>query len=408
MIADMSFWKAGRMRTSAPGTSRCRIEIALQALVLTAGLVSVTGCGTLLRSTEAGAPGELYPAVNVDVQGWRWAARPDPWGGSGPSAVGVCLARFLCLIDLPISLVTDTVLLPVDLALKEPSILIQVRDTLDRPVPDVSVRTGAMNGRERTGLTKADGTFRFGGNCQLIEYVNLRRDGYYDSQQRFQHGGIRAAELVTGSYGMLLKEKTNPVPMYAKRARFELPAATGSFGYDLVAGDLVAPHGVGKTADLVFHVQPGAREGSLDLDVTFPGVGDGIQPFFVQHLYYALENQLRSPYAAPTIGYFASLKTADGDWQEKYRGSRSAERSWSGEVNYFLRVRSGVAGQGWYGKIYGAIQAHPRGKDIPCVQFDYYLNPDGTTNIEYDPKRPLLRESDVRRYKLHEYLPDRP
>ena len=44
-----------------------------------------------------------------------------------------------------------------------------------------------------------------------------------------------------------------------------------------------------------------------------------------------------------------------------------------------------------YGKIYGPIQfGGGRPTDRP-ITFTYYFNPDGTPNLEYDPKKDLLK-----------------
>jgi len=49
-----------------------------------------------------------------------------------------------------------------------------------------------------------------------------------------------------------LKEKRTPVPMYVKQAEIGLPRQGEPFGFDFKVGDLVAPHGKGEQADLLF------------------------------------------------------------------------------------------------------------------------------------------------------------
>ncbi len=42
---------------------------------------------------------------------------------------------------------------------------------------------------------------------------------------------------------------------------------------------------------------------------------------------------------------------------------------------------------GWYGKIYGDLRAVMFEPDRISVRFVYFLNPDGTRNVEHDPER---------------------
>jgi hypothetical protein len=66
-------------------------------------------------------------------------------------------------------------------------------------------------------------------------------------------------------------------------------------------------------------------------------------------------------------------------------------------MNYFMRVRTvrdkdGRVVSALYGKIHGDFRWFI-GTRAPKsgLAFTYYLNPDGTRNIEYDPKRNLLK-----------------
>lgn len=56
-----------------------------------------------------------------------------------------------------------------------------------------------------------------------------------------------------------------------------------------------------------------------------------------------------------------------------------------------LRIRSKLGSDGqivsaWYGKVYGQRADIAR---LPILRMDYYINPDGTRNVEYDPERNL-------------------
>ncbi|MEZ0581640.1 YceK/YidQ family lipoprotein [Erwinia sp. STN24] len=68
----------------------------LRALLLACCLMMLTGCGSIISRTLPGQGhgNQYYPGV-------QWDVRDTPW-------------RFLTIIDLPLSLVLDTLLLPVD------------------------------------------------------------------------------------------------------------------------------------------------------------------------------------------------------------------------------------------------------------------------------------------------------
>ncbi|RRZ92764.1 YceK/YidQ family lipoprotein [Erwinia sp. 198] len=68
----------------------------LRALLLACCLAMLTGCGSIISRTLPGQGhgNQYYPGV-------QWDVRDTPW-------------RFLTIIDLPLSLVLDTLLLPVD------------------------------------------------------------------------------------------------------------------------------------------------------------------------------------------------------------------------------------------------------------------------------------------------------
>ena len=70
--------------------------------------------------------------------------------------------------------------------------------------------------------------------------------------------------------------------------------------------------------------------------------------------------------------------------------------SWKDTRHYIFRIRSeeenGKFKRAMYGKIISDIEiSNPskRGK-LPGIEFKYYLNPDYTTNLEYDPEENLF------------------
>jgi len=188
-----------------------------------------------------------------------------------------------------------------------------------------------------------------------------------------------------------LKKIVNPIPMYARWIRSE-PSVfkkTGqppivfkkSIGYDLMAGDWVAPYGQGANTDIIF-TEDFNKQARSDYDykltVSFPKAGDGIQEFTVPDS--EKNSGLRSPHEAPADGYQPQLveETSEQPGQASKFGSDPNR-------NYFFRVRTvldenGNVKSALYGKIDGDF-----------MQFSYYLNPTpNSRNVEFDPKQNLL------------------
>ncbi|MFC0141459.1 YceK/YidQ family lipoprotein [Erwinia mallotivora] len=72
------------------------ITTLLRATLLGLCIVMLSGCGSIISRTMPGQGhgNQFYPGV-------QWDVRDTPW-------------RFLTIIDLPLSLVVDSLLLPVD------------------------------------------------------------------------------------------------------------------------------------------------------------------------------------------------------------------------------------------------------------------------------------------------------
>jgi len=187
---------------------------------------------------------------------------------------------------------------------------------------------------------------------------------------------------------LVLKKIVNPVPMYARRVNVEVPATDKPLGFDLVQGDWVQPFGKGVQSDFLFKLTRrfvDRRDFDATLELTFSNAGDGIQSVYAPHT--KSSDELRLPRTAPMAGY-------EERWfrQDSYPGRLQTRK----DQNYFFRVRSRKQGDkvegGWYGKIHGEIRFDAVNFKTPILMFTYYLNPDGTTNVEFDPKRNLSRD----------------
>lgn len=197
---------------------------------------------------------------------------------------------------------------------------------------------------------------------------------------------------------IVLGRMKNPVPMYAKRVEVKIPEFNQPIGYDLMQGDLVAPYGKGQISDLIFEadrkvVSDQEYDGTLTL--RFSNEGDGLVAYEIER---PDPPGLRMPYSAPDDGYVPN-KTWVESRHTSGRGNGKIISAASNRMNYFIRVRTVRDNEGkivsaLYGKIHGDFRWFIGARAPKSgLAFTYYLNPDGTRNIEYDPKRNLLKSA---------------
>lgn len=189
----------------------------------------------------------------------------------------------------------------------------------------------------------------------------------------------------------ILRPIQNPVAMYAKTGWFDLPVADQPCGFDLEAGDWIAPYGSGAVADLVFTL---ARhyESRDNFEVTvqlrFTNARDGIQetkfPDVGRNSVFKWQRE------APENGYQPTLTSR---FARKPGGGY--EQTATENQLYLLRVRTierdGRIVSALYGKISGGFQLTPFDSKTCKVKLTYYLNPTLLDrNLEWDTKRNLL------------------
>jgi len=104
------------------------MKTIIQAIVMILAVALCSGCATyVVRNYPADAPKGVYPATCSDVTGtvhyWQnrlslfWSDAP-----SNPNVVEKLFFTLFAMVDLPISVVTDTVMLPVDLSTDKNSV----------------------------------------------------------------------------------------------------------------------------------------------------------------------------------------------------------------------------------------------------------------------------------------------
>jgi hypothetical protein len=262
------------------------------------------------------------------------------------------------------------------------------------------------------GLTDKNGIFKASHNTPAIIAelgFGAEKAGYYTT---------RAPGIVLRNYDqysdlskwnitqtIVLKKIFHPIPMYANKvdiAHEKKPAFDKPLGFDLAAGDWVAPYGKGKTTHMFFmwHVDHDTNDyesfGSrkefgweTKMIISFPNPGDGIQEFDMPGLTEGSE--LRSPQIAPTNGYLPQLFKHSG-WHPNRQYTKSPDTNSYDSYdhlhkNYLLRVSTVLDGQGnvksaQYGKIYGDFE------EVVWM----FLNPEtNSLDLEFDPTHNLGR-----------------
>jgi hypothetical protein len=230
-------------------------------------------------------------------------------------------------------------------------------------------------------------------------YIVADKQGYYQSITYFVFNRIEAGKQVpwNPTIDLRLRQKMTPVALYAQMLlAIPLPKTEEPVGYDLLAGDWVAPHGKGTNSDFVFTLHSECRgrydfAGVLKFEVL--GAGNGLEP--IPPSAEVPESELRFPRTAPETGYSAkdSLLSVKMTPKTPYQETNSL-----GATNFFFRVRTEFdennrVKQALYGKLIGPIQCNLGYPNCPtgAVSFTYYVNPEpNLRNLEFDPARNLF------------------
>lgn len=275
---------------------------------------------------------------------------------------------------------------------------VKVLDEGGKPVPDANVTLcfAETPPKElRKGLTNRDGVFTATAPCASHVICSATKEGYYYSVDTywFKGGSLLHWTPWNPTCQLILKKRIQPIPMYARDVQIDIPELGKLIGYDLIEADWVAPYGKGKTGDFVFQIAQtyrGRDDFEATMNLTFTNVGDGIQPVAGPPPPYN-GSELRLSQNAPADGY-------EKQWTARRQSSPDGTLvGRSKEDRYFyFRVRSvrvdGQTTKSFYGKIHGDIEWCPESATKAWLKFCYYLNPDGTRNVEFDPKRNLSKD----------------
>ena len=283
-------------------------------------------------------------------------------------------------------------------------ITLYVVDSKGNPVAGAQVGAGFYNqnktgdGNGALGKTDSEGMFTATGTSTVDMHYQISKVGYYATEGSYVF--CRAGDPNTVKDGrwqpwnptntVVLKEVRHPVAMFARQLEIEMPAQNITVGFDLEKGDWIAPYGKGIQPDLLFryantNTGPNYLDYSRQLEMTFSNPNDGVQVLPVDGT-----SKLESLYEAPESGYSPRLLLQCS--RTLYKIINETEIK---EDQYLVfKVRSSADNHGSitntkYGKIYGPIQYGVLSGHH--IIFNYYFNPDGTRNLEFDSKKNLFK-----------------
>ena len=283
---------------------------------------------------------------------------------------------------------------------------VTIRDEALSPVPNIEViavfpqssdELAKYRFVKKRAATGKDGGIVFADKTILNPSIGVQLAKHYVSGREVElnvnEGGQKDGQWLPIPFieQLILKKIIKPVPMYAVAAwPIVLPAKDGSFGFDLEKRDWVVPHGAGAKSDLIFTLEKkedSVLGNSATLRVTFSNPSDGLIPLYELP---GVESELKLPRIAPMEGYEAERK-----FTTNWSPTRLPAPPTRPALGYLYRVRTVLDGKGQvksglYGKIDGEFEWDASNFPTAQVTFTYYLNPDGTQNLEFDRKKNLF------------------
>lgn len=319
------------------------------------------------------------------------------------------LKKVIVLAVLHVAFAVTLLALPHQWPKSNPTV--KVVDESGKPVEGVTCRIGfaAKPKPPQTegnliveGLTDAEGLFDAEANTGPRIGVRSAKNGYYTSQSIYQYpiaqlDGLEVFPPKWTPYSPMiqvtLKRIINPIALFAKEVETRVPADDKEIGFDLQAGDWVAPHGKGIKPDLLFQttrniVSP--NDYSVILTLTFPNDGDGL---LLVEEEPRLGSELRLSHEAPETDY---QPTKTWTYGRKPGETHDGSTVWNEKHNYFLRVRTELNPDGsvktaHYAKVHGDFRLNPGGPTAG-LSFTYYFNPTAKDqNLEFDTSNNLFK-----------------
>jgi hypothetical protein len=270
------------------------------------------------------------------------------------------------------------------------------------PIPDatasfifVMLTAKPVMAAQVSGKTDTAGRFvALGYTIDQFDF-NLGKSGYYMSRPSvtvFSDPKDTCSGPRTVTNTTMLRKIGKPVPVYARAFRdLTIPEIQKPCGFDLEAGDWIAPYGKGKIADFIVTAQREYEDRdkfNVSAVISFSNPLDGIQEVKLPDEWRFCE--FKWPRTAPETGYHPTLLVRFGTEPGKGFFSTASENQ-----AHFFRVRTierdGQIVSALYGKIKGGIKLDGRETKTCTMAFTCYLNPTSLDrNMEFDLKRNLF------------------
>lgn len=322
--------------------------------------------------------------------------------------------------------------------LQAENVEVTVLDEQSKPVKGATVdvwyagfQGDGSGDKKSSGASDRNGKYIGKGEAAMHIEVHVSKQGWYTSKSKmFPKGKDHNVTL-------LLRKIEKPIPLYVRKVRLEFPTFDKWLGFDFEAGDWVAPHGKGKSRDIVFKFQReymgsdysekelaelihrvkeakekrgekwDAEEFKLrtanwksEFQMAFQSKLEGIVEEEDGYLIYS---KMKMPHKAPEGGYKndeviinkKSYRTKEDEREgldklRKYIKSGMPEPKSTG---FFIRTRvmevEGEIIKASYVKLPQAIKVEAKG----VIEFMYYFNPaPNDRNLEFNPKANLAIE----------------
>lgn len=289
------------------------------------------------------------------------------------------------------------------LVFDQAKITLKIVGEQQKPIENANVKIGfEVSGRKGPeynmfeGITKAEGVFSASAACNSHVGFTITKAGYYegDGKYDFATNSSLRWEPWNPEITVILRKIENPVPMYARdtrKSRIEIPVIGKDIGFDLTTYDWVFPYGKGIQSDFIFNLTRrfvAWKDQDSTLLVKFTNRFDGIQ--LVTDDYFGSEYTL--PRYASETGFKDNLELYIRSSSKGY--ATHYDTNVKNTDNYFFRIRSeekdGKFVRAMYGKIVGTFDFSTVNSKTATISFKYYLNPDYSRNLEFDPTRNLF------------------
>lgn len=304
------------------------------------------------------------------------------------------------------SVVCLSLLLPCVACATPVTVKVKAVDEQHQPVPDAHVTMAFLLGKgvnSRSGTTNKDGVVEITENADFGVKISVLKEGYYRSSIRTGYGDQ--------DVNLLLREKKNPIAMYAKKFSGLIPNKDEKIGFDFTAGDWITPNGKGAKADVYFEYTGDVKDFwnfREALSISFPVPSDGIQQITYDEVKdYHNISKLRLPYYAPDNEY-ENRKICRSESAGAGKPVIADCYGYNKVIpGYFFRIRTatdknGVITQANYAKLAGSISfsggykhaddKRLLGNNAASVSFTYYYNPTPNDhNVEFDPRQNLFK-----------------